>query len=114
MAADSRGSAAFFFATGMNSLRPACQRVSSLSGAWNCARGAFARLPVAGRRVHRQLHAHRPEVRGDCRARDLSISLELQNLTNEPLLTYFRDDALTPRASFAPCRQVLIGLVGSF
>ncbi len=45
---------------------------------------------------------------------DLSISLELQNLTNEQLLTYFRDDALTPRASFAPGRQVLIGLVGSF
>jgi TonB-dependent receptor len=44
----------------------------------------------------------------------LSISLELQNLTNQQLLTYFRDDPLTPRASFAPGRQVLIGLVGSF
>lgn len=45
---------------------------------------------------------------------DLSISLELQNLTNEQLLTYFRNDPLTPRASFAPGRQVLLGIVGSF
>jgi TonB-dependent receptor len=44
----------------------------------------------------------------------LSISLELQNLTNEQLLTYFRDDPLTPRASFAPGRQVLLGVSGSF
>jgi TonB-dependent receptor len=45
---------------------------------------------------------------------NVSISVELQNLTNEQLLTYFRDDPLTPRASFAPGRQYLIGLVGSF
>ncbi|MEO8016800.1 MAG: TonB-dependent receptor [Pseudomonadota bacterium] len=45
---------------------------------------------------------------------NVSISLELQNLTNEQLLTYFRDDPLTPRASFAPGRQVLLGVVGSF
>jgi hypothetical protein len=38
----------------------------------------------------------------------------MQNLTNEQLLTYFRDDPLTPRASFAPGRQFLIGLMGSF
>ena len=45
---------------------------------------------------------------------NLSVSLELQNILNEQLLTYFRDDPLTPRASFAPGRQLLIGLVGSF
>ena len=45
---------------------------------------------------------------------EITLSLELQNLTNEQLLTYFRSDALTPRASFAPGRQLLIGLVGSF
>jgi TonB-dependent receptor len=45
---------------------------------------------------------------------DLSVSLELQNLTNEQLLTYFRDDAHTPRASFAPGRQLLLGVVGKF
>jgi TonB-dependent receptor len=45
---------------------------------------------------------------------NLSISLELQNLTNEQLLTYFRDDPLTPRASFAPGRQILLGVSGSF
>lgn len=45
---------------------------------------------------------------------DLSVSLELQNLTNEQLLTYFRDDPQTPRASFAPGRQVLLGVVGKF
>jgi TonB-dependent receptor len=45
---------------------------------------------------------------------NISVSVELQNLTNEQLLTYFRDDPLTPRASFAPGRQYLIGLVGSF
>ena len=44
----------------------------------------------------------------------ISLTLELQNLTNEQLLTYFRDDALTPRASFAPGRQVLFGVTGSF
>jgi TonB-dependent receptor len=44
----------------------------------------------------------------------ISISLELQNLTNEQLLTYFRGDALTPRASFAPGRQLLLGVSGSF
>ena len=43
---------------------------------------------------------------------DLSICLELQNLTNEQLLTYFRNDPLTPRASFAPGRQILLGVVG--
>jgi len=45
---------------------------------------------------------------------NISVSLEMQNLTNEQLLTYFRDDPLTPRASFAPGRQFLIGLMGSF
>jgi len=45
---------------------------------------------------------------------DISISLELQNLTNEQLLTYFNNDALMPRASFAPGRQVLFGVSGSF
>jgi TonB-dependent receptor len=45
---------------------------------------------------------------------DISISLELQNLLNEQLLTYFRNDPLTPRASFAPGRQVLLGISGSF
>jgi len=45
---------------------------------------------------------------------NLSISLELQNLTNQQLLTYFRDDPQTPRASFAPGRQVLLGFSGSF
>ena len=44
----------------------------------------------------------------------VSISLELQNLTNEQLLTYFRNDPLTPRASFAPGRQLLFGISGSF
>ena len=45
---------------------------------------------------------------------NISISLEAQNLTNQQLLTYFRDDALTPRASFAPGRQLLLGISGSF
>jgi TonB-dependent receptor len=45
---------------------------------------------------------------------DISVSLELQNLTNQQLLTYFRDDPQTPRASFAPGRQILLGVVGSF
>ena len=45
---------------------------------------------------------------------DVSISLELQNITNEQLLTYFRSDPLTPRASFAPGRQLLLGVSGSF
>jgi TonB-dependent receptor len=44
----------------------------------------------------------------------ISISLEMQNITNEQQLQYFRDDALTPRASFAPGRQVLLGVTGSF
>ena len=44
----------------------------------------------------------------------LTISLELQNLTNQQLLTYFRDDPQTPRASFAPGRQILLGFSGSF
>ena len=45
---------------------------------------------------------------------NVSISLEIQNILNEQLLTYFRDDPLTPRASFAPGRQLLLGVVGSF
>ena len=45
---------------------------------------------------------------------EVSISLELQNLTNEQLLTYFRSDPLTPRASFAPGRQMLLGISGKF
>jgi TonB-dependent receptor len=45
---------------------------------------------------------------------DLSISLELQNITNEQQLVYFRNDPQTPRASFAPGRQMLIGISGSF
>jgi len=47
-------------------------------------------------------------------ATKVSISLELQNILNEQLLTYFRGDALTPRASFAPGRQMLLGISGSF
>jgi len=38
----------------------------------------------------------------------------MQNLTNAQLLTYFRDDPTTPRASFAPGRQILLGVSGSF
>jgi TonB-dependent receptor len=45
---------------------------------------------------------------------DVSISLELQNITNEQQLTYFRNDAFTPRTAFAPGRQVLLGVSGSF
>src|SRR5262245_18627266 len=45
---------------------------------------------------------------------DFSISLELQNLTNEQQLTYFRDDKYMPRTAFAPGRQVLLGFSGSF
>jgi outer membrane receptor protein involved in Fe transport len=45
---------------------------------------------------------------------DISISLELQNILNEQLLTDFRNDQYTPRASFAPGRQMLIGISGSF
>ncbi|HKE93295.1 MAG TPA: TonB-dependent receptor, partial [Povalibacter sp.] len=45
---------------------------------------------------------------------DISVSLELQNITNEQQLVYFRDDASTPRASFAPGRQLLLGVTGSF
>ena len=45
---------------------------------------------------------------------DFSISLEVQNILNEQLLTYFRSDEFTPRASFAPGRQLLLGFSGSF
>jgi TonB-dependent receptor len=45
---------------------------------------------------------------------DISISLEVQNILNEQLLTYFRSDEFTPRASFAPGRQMLLGISGSF
>jgi TonB-dependent receptor len=45
---------------------------------------------------------------------DISISLELQNITNEQQLTYFRNDAFMPRTAFAPGRQVLLGVSGSF
>lgn len=45
---------------------------------------------------------------------DLAISLELQNITNEAQLVYFRNDPNTPRASFAPGRQFLLGISGSF
>jgi TonB-dependent receptor len=45
---------------------------------------------------------------------DISISLELQNLTNEQLLTYYQDSPLMPRASFAPGRQALLGISGKF
>jgi TonB-dependent receptor len=45
---------------------------------------------------------------------DVSIGLELQNITNEQQLTYFRNDAFMPRTSFAPGRQVLLGVNGSF
>ena len=45
---------------------------------------------------------------------DISLSLELQNLTNEALLTYYASDAYTPRASFGPGRQVLFGISGKF
>jgi hypothetical protein len=67
MAADSRGSAAFF------------------------ATGRVVRHWIAGGVIA----FWRMELR----------SRALQNLTNEQLLTYLRDDALTPRAS-APGRQV--------
>ncbi len=46
--------------------------------------------------------------------KDISISLELQNITNEAQLVYFRNDPQTPRASFAPGRQMLLGISGSF
>ena len=45
---------------------------------------------------------------------NISVSLEMQNILNEQLLTYFRDDPQTPRASFAPGRQILLGISGSF
>ena len=45
---------------------------------------------------------------------DVSISLELQNITNEQQLTYFRSDEFTPRTAFAPGRQLLLGISGSF
>ncbi len=45
---------------------------------------------------------------------NISLSLELQNLTNEALLTYYASDALTPRASFGPGRQVIFGISGKF
>ena len=45
---------------------------------------------------------------------DVSLSLELQNLTNESLLTYYASDVLTPRASFGPGRQLLFGVSGKF
>jgi TonB-dependent receptor len=44
----------------------------------------------------------------------VSISLEVQNILNEQLLTYYRNDQYTPRASFAPGRQLLLGVSGSF
>ncbi len=45
---------------------------------------------------------------------DVSLSLEVQNITNEQQLVYFRNDPQTPRASFAPGRQLLLGVSGSF
>jgi TonB-dependent receptor len=45
---------------------------------------------------------------------DVSVSLELQNITNEQQLTYFRNDAFMPRTAFAPGRQILLGFSGSF
>jgi TonB-dependent receptor len=45
---------------------------------------------------------------------NISISIELQNMTNEQQLTYFRDDRFMPRTAFAPGRQVLLGVSGSF
>jgi TonB-dependent receptor len=45
---------------------------------------------------------------------DFSISLELQNITNEQQLTYFRSNPYMPRTAFAPGRQILLGLSGSF
>jgi TonB-dependent receptor len=47
-------------------------------------------------------------------AMDISISVEAQNITNEQQLVYFRNDPNTPRASFAPGRQILLGISGSF
>jgi TonB-dependent receptor len=47
-------------------------------------------------------------------SKNVSISLEAQNITNEQQLTYFRNDPMTPRASFAPGRQLLLGVSGSF
>jgi TonB-dependent receptor len=45
---------------------------------------------------------------------EISISLELQNITNEQQLTFFRNDAFMPRTAFAPGRQILLGVSGSF
>jgi TonB-dependent receptor len=45
---------------------------------------------------------------------DFSISLEVQNITNEQQLTFFRDDQYMPRTAFAPGRQMLLGVSGSF
>jgi len=45
---------------------------------------------------------------------DLSISLELQNILNEQQLTLFRNDDYMPRTAFAPGRQILLGVFGSF
>jgi hypothetical protein len=45
---------------------------------------------------------------------NISVSIELQNLTNEQQLTYFRDDQFMPRTAFAPGRQILLGVSGSF
>ena len=45
---------------------------------------------------------------------NFSISLEVQNITNEQQLTYFRDNQYMPRTAFAPGRQMLLGVSGSF
>jgi TonB-dependent receptor len=45
---------------------------------------------------------------------DLTVSLDLQNLTKETQKIYFRNDAAMPYRSFAPGRQYLLGVSGKF
>jgi TonB-dependent receptor len=45
---------------------------------------------------------------------DITLALELQNITNEQQLTYFENDRFMPRTAFAPGRQMLLGISGSF
>ena len=45
---------------------------------------------------------------------NISVSLELQNILNEQQLPFFRNNAYMPRTAFAPGRQILLGVSGSF
>ena len=74
------------------------------------------RLPRQQRSEHRrrQLRAEERYLDGSFSYKlptemDFSISLELQNITNEQQLTYFRSNAYMPRTAFAPGRQILLG-----